>query len=248
MKYKSHLDLIFHTTSFLALEGVDRKYGKSLKIVNLSGNNFAMIKVIILALFVPALLAAQFQRETKIIGGQVAREGQFPYQVALLKWKQMYCGGSIIAASVVLTAAHCEIDDLKNFIIFAGGNNYKRLEEGQVRNLAQRIAHEKYTEVGNGFDIALIKVKRPFNFTGLVKPIALSTSGNEPTTVLASGWGLTRDGDPNSIPDNLQYVTMGYLSRNDCLNYWDRLPANVVCATAPGKDTCQGKNFLSFYA
>uniref|UniRef100_A0A8D8CBV5 Serine protease SP24D n=1 Tax=Culex pipiens TaxID=7175 RepID=A0A8D8CBV5_CULPI len=43
----------------------------------------------------------------RIVGGFSASPGQFPYQVALLRARQISCGGSLIASSWVLTAAHC---------------------------------------------------------------------------------------------------------------------------------------------
>lgn len=45
--------------------------------------------------------------ESKIVGGDNASPGQFPYQVSLRKNKSHFCGGSIIDSRTILTAAHC---------------------------------------------------------------------------------------------------------------------------------------------
>lgn len=58
--------------------------------------------------------------------------------------------------------------------------------------------------------------------------------------MIASGWGRTRDGDNNSIPEILQTVILAMVPYRDCANKWRGLPANVCCASLPGKDTCQG--------
>lgn len=52
-----------------------------------------------------------FGLSSRIVGGSVATVNQFPHQAALILTSssggQFFCGGSIIAAKVILTAAHC---------------------------------------------------------------------------------------------------------------------------------------------
>lgn len=43
----------------------------------------------------------------RIVGGRRASAGQFGHQVSLRYFGHHICGGSIISASYVLTAAHC---------------------------------------------------------------------------------------------------------------------------------------------
>ncbi|RWR99978.1 peptidase S1 and S6 chymotrypsin/Hap-like protein, partial [Dinothrombium tinctorium] len=43
----------------------------------------------------------------RIVGGNRARIGDYPWQVFILRNGQLHCGGSIIASNWVLTAAHC---------------------------------------------------------------------------------------------------------------------------------------------
>ena len=45
----------------------------------------------------------------RIVGGDVATAGRFPYMVALLDSNYLFefCGGTLIAPNVVLSAAHC---------------------------------------------------------------------------------------------------------------------------------------------
>ena len=48
-------------------------------------------------------------RSAQLIGGYIARNGEFPYQVALVEGgtTKLFCGGSILNDWWILTAAHC---------------------------------------------------------------------------------------------------------------------------------------------
>ena len=61
--------------------------------------------------------------ENRIIGGDNAQPGQYPYYVQL---RDMGCGGSLIAPRIVLTAAHCEEYgwDLIDQQVIVGGYEY----------------------------------------------------------------------------------------------------------------------------
>jgi secreted trypsin-like serine protease len=46
-------------------------------------------------------------KSNRIVGGQPAKPGQFPYMVSLQLGGWHFCGGSILNEWVILTAAHC---------------------------------------------------------------------------------------------------------------------------------------------
>lgn len=64
--------------------------------------------------------APQDDFSVQIVGGSAATTGQFPYQVALLLNNGPYCGGTIINANTVITAAHCLDYPASQYTVRAG--------------------------------------------------------------------------------------------------------------------------------
>ena len=51
------------------------------------------------------------QTGVKIVGGEEVVRNSIRWQISLRKWGHPKCGGSIIAADRILTAAHCVMDE-----------------------------------------------------------------------------------------------------------------------------------------
>lgn len=79
---------------------------------------------------------------------------------------QPYCGGSIIGISHVLTAAHCLYDHsgkaLKTDYIDVVVGQLKISDTRIVKKVNKTYAHENYKPGEVYYDIALIKVIKPF--------------------------------------------------------------------------------------
>ncbi|XP_026670597.1 venom serine protease Bi-VSP-like [Ceratina calcarata] len=108
----------------------------------------------------------------KIIGGVPAKLNAWPWMAALgfrktptseIKWM---CGGSLISARHVLTAAHCAVrSDL--FVIRLGELNLVRDDDGAHPidvGIDKKIIHPKFEET-YGHDIAIIRLDREIQFT-----------------------------------------------------------------------------------
>lgn len=70
---------------------------------------FAMFAFLVITLVCSTALANPLTG--RIVGGEDAAKGQFPYQISLRMQNSHICGGSIIAEKWILTAAHCVVDE-----------------------------------------------------------------------------------------------------------------------------------------
>lgn len=111
----------------------------------------------------------------RIIGGVEAKQGEFPWQVAILDdYGFQYCGGTIIGDQWVLTATHCD-PNVKRDMVFVGEINLKKIKNHLVQiekvNIFLLISCFKYIvckfsfifinvlNLKNNFFIALILLK-----------------------------------------------------------------------------------------
>ncbi|XP_058808168.1 trypsin delta-like [Phymastichus coffea] len=179
----------------------------------------------------------------RIYGGENAMIETFPHQVSLEFLGVHSCGGSIISKYYVLTAAHCV--SYVPYTTVRSGSSYTE-EGGVVHEVEKFFGHENYyqNEYGQPVnDIALVKVKQPFEFDDTRSAIELFNKGEQSfagVNSIISGWGATE----YEAPNQLQTVTIPIISKDLCKQaYNERLPVGQICAAyygIGGKDACQG--------
>ncbi|XP_058055202.1 serine protease SP24D-like [Anopheles bellator] len=178
-------------------------------------------------------------KTSRIVGGSIASEGQFPYQVALLRGSSLSCGGSIIDARWVLTAAHCvysgnAVVPASAITVLAGTTN---LNSGVRRAVVRVVPHERYGNFRN--DVALLQLQQPLVTTATIRPIALRTS-SVPTgsEVLISGWGRIYQGGP--VSSVLRYNRANVLDDQRCRAVTG-ISSGLVCLnSAINNGACNG--------
>jgi len=105
--------------------------------------------------------------EPRIIGGQPAAKGQFPYQAAIFLDGNNFCGGSLISKNWAMTAAHC-VDPFQQWVVVFGAQDIRNTSEpGRVTIVSkQGITHEKYDGHIIINDIGLIYLPKDVVFSG----------------------------------------------------------------------------------
>lgn len=182
--------------------------------------------------------------EGRIVGGADADIAALPWQVAVMDGQYIqYCGGSIIAAQWVLTAAHCEV--AVGDRIGAGHSKLSTMRTtGQIRSVAQVITYPGFVSPEYGKDIALLKLNAPLDLSGAnAKAIPLATEADATyfatgSVATVSGWGTLRSN--GSSPNTLQRVDVDVSSASAVRSAYGTLSSDQLGAARSGKDSCQG--------
>uniref|UniRef100_A0A8D3CPW2 Peptidase S1 domain-containing protein n=1 Tax=Scophthalmus maximus TaxID=52904 RepID=A0A8D3CPW2_SCOMX len=180
---------------------------------------------------------------TKIVGGESAPAGTWPWQVSLHRNLKHFCGGSLINKQWILTAAHCFYPSTSGLVVYLGRDSQQGLNLNEVsRTVSQVINHPAYNENTNNNDITLLRLSSPVDFSDYIRPVCLAADNSSfpsGTSCWVTGWGNT-----SSPPDTnrLQEVRVPVVSQAQCQQSYSSLTNNMICAglTEGGKDSCQG--------
>ncbi|XP_054272556.1 serine protease 27-like [Macrosteles quadrilineatus] len=192
--------------------------------------------------------------DVRIVGGSDAQPGEFPWQVSLqlqVGGRTRYiCGGAVLAAYWVVTAAHC-IWELKpeKLSIVAGDHDLYLPEGHEQRAQVARVIVNGYYRDSFTNDIALLQLAAPLKIDGKwIAPICLPEPGTKflkgDSTV--AGWG--RLSESGSLPHILQHVTLPILNTKRCHSLYKRAGYSKFTHTCQmcsgfeegGFDSCQG--------
>ncbi|XP_021959820.1 trypsin beta [Folsomia candida] len=140
-----------------------------------------------------ALSEGQGEISPLVFGGFEVKSGH-GFMVSLRKNGTHFCGGTIIAAWTILTAAHCvDYKTPESISIVAG--TYSLHSGGDYRNATEILIHPGWNRTAKMHDIALIKLNLlytpSFQIYGI--HIAQTYTGGGVFTGVA-GWGIPSNG------------------------------------------------------
>jgi secreted trypsin-like serine protease len=182
----------------------------------------------------------------RIINGVDAPEGRYPYTVSLDTGSYHFCGGSLIAPNVVLSAAHCfePLDKAATRLIV---NPYKLSDASsdETFEVDSFVKHPSYQSLGGlDHDYMVIKLKGTSNnpYVRLNSDKSLPAVG---TDLEVMGWGNTAlSGYAGS--DTLQQVDVLAMSNEQCeakyavAGYQGSITEDSLCVAEVNQGSCQG--------
>jgi hypothetical protein len=214
---------------------------------------------LVLALAVgPAGVASAGPLQPAIVGGGPISVTEAPWQVKVeeiipvagqAQPEVFVCGGSILSATKILTAAHCVFNESKevpagDLLVTAGTSDFNLPELAtEQRGVSAVRVHPDYApnpapteDVPD--DVAVLTLSAALELGPAVEPIALATAGS----LLPEGMLVNESGFGEEIPHAelsgaLNAITMNLVSSRDCGQQADAL---FVCARSAKGSVCFG--------
>ncbi|XP_063291834.1 transmembrane protease serine 5 [Pelobates fuscus] len=191
-------------------------------------------------------------KASRIIGGSDVALGRWPWQVSLYLNNRHVCGGSIVAHQWIITAAHCvhnyRSPQLSSWSIYSGMVSHSSMRQNTPASTVEKIIHhQKYEERSHDYDIAMMKLEKPLNYSDSVRPVCLPQYDQEfaaGTECWVSGWGHIHP-DSSHMPRSLKEAMVPIIStkkcNSSCIYNGDITPRMLCAGYLDGKvDACQG--------
>jgi hypothetical protein len=198
-----------------------------------------------------------------VVGGQEAAISQFPWQVFVLvtdagEKRTESCGGSILDATHILTAAHCVDHEgtttsypASEVTVIAGASEVvpdMRVvpATAQERSVKSFRVHPYYApQPETKDDVAVLELTAPLQLSAAksTQAITLVATGATPapgTPLSVSGYGKQLGAETAQPNGKLYSTSLSAISSDACRSYVGVNSAVLLCAQSATSSTCQG--------
>ncbi|KAI1942018.1 hypothetical protein LOZ66_001499 [Ophidiomyces ophidiicola] len=202
------------------------------------------------ALLMPVLSIAGVLPEAKvlssrIVGGSMAKLGQFPALVAIEVEGVQNCGGTLLGPNLVLTAGHCVRGYPINTLTVRAGS-LTQVEGGITVGVSSYRIHPRYYQPKFDHDLAVVHLASSIARGESIDYGNLAAAGTDVaagSTVTVAGWGRTRNSD-TATTTALLYASIPVMDRATCATHYadERLEITqtMICAGVKGRVSCKG--------
>ncbi|XP_059920240.1 suppressor of tumorigenicity 14 protein homolog [Gadus macrocephalus] len=188
----------------------------------------------------------------RIVGGQNAELGEWPWQVSLhFRTRGHTCGASIISDRWLLSAAHCfktispENHMASSWQTYSGMQDQTKQAGVERRGLKTIVSHPDYNPMTYDYDIALLELSEPLTFSNTIHPVCLPAPSHVFPAGLpcwVTGWGTLREGAMRASR-LLQKAEVKIINDTVCNVVTEgQVTSRMLCSgfLSGGVDACQG--------
>ncbi|KOV66909.1 S1 family peptidase [Streptomyces sp. MMG1121] len=179
-----------------------------------------------------------------IVGGTTTTTTAYPFVMQITDASgNQFCGGTLVAANKVVTAAHCMAGESTGSVRVVGGRTYLNGTDGTVSKVSKIWVNPNYTDATNGNDVSVLTLATSMPYTP-ASYVSSSQTGvyAAGSTARILGWGTTSENGGSS--NQLRTATVPVVADSSCKSSYgsDFVQSDMVCAgyTSGGVDTCQG--------
>jgi len=198
----------------------------------------------------------QLNRRGKIVNGEKAEYGEWPWQVSLRQWRTATflhkCGAALLSENWAITAAHC-VESVNPDELLLRMGEYDLNDEFdepytfQDRKVQIVASHPKFDPKTFEYDLALLRFYEPVTFQPNIIPVCIPEDDANLVgkTAWVTGWGRLYEDGP--LPAVLQEVDLPIINNTECeamyekAGFREHIPDIFICAgyREGGKDSCE---------
>ncbi|CAH0627104.1 unnamed protein product [Chrysodeixis includens] len=190
-----------------------------------------------------ARLRQRMRDMVRIIGGRPAPPGKWPWQVAVLnRYKEAFCGGTLVSLRWVVTAAHCV---RKRLYVRLGEHDLLLRNYGELEmKVSEAVIHPHYDPDTVVNDVAMLRLPAParpdLGHGVACLPAAFQLLPPHSSCVIL-GWGKKRPTDVHGTRV-LHEAQVSTIQQGVCRrSYWQyAITDDMVCAGRGRRDSCAG--------